>query len=312
MSAQYGELSKEEFDKIYGEYLKTRNLDLIQLSPKVRTEYSFSQKDEENIRKALERNHDINPLFDPVSDELVGDENYEEIILPDGRINEKYQAKVIRKFDAAKLVEKEQLPLKDVPAAIKHDAQMRALTGVGIFMLVLITYAFRFVYSPMLKGSFVIMVLLLISAWRLLQAGINNEFVKFEGIIVGVEEYGLTKTTRYVIVKMSDGEKFLNIKSVNLKDFKIGQPITVYLPPDLAITASKYGPLAEYILSYKLDISTDKTDELLSNGGISAADYINHDPVTGEIRSQEIQHETISDKESDEEIEGTISSKEHS
>ena len=112
-------------------------------------------------------------------------------------------------------------------------------------------------------------------------------YVKFEGTIVDTQIYGFTKSNKYMITKISDGEKFLNIKLQVSPDMKPGLPITVYLPPNLLISASQYGPLAEYIIAYKLDISTEATDELLMSGNISADEYIRHDPISGEIRTKE-------------------------
>lgn len=273
---------------------KARDLSINHLTAKKKTILSFNEKE----LKAFEDNplniEELkNSLYNPLSGELNGDENYEHYMMLDGTVNEKYQQKKAEELISSLNVVDDEVPFYKIPAAIKKDAFRKIEFGWIFFTIVAVTYVMAFVGMPMLLYSLFFALLLTYIGCTKLYIGKHNKYVKFEGIVVDVETYGLTKSTKYMVVKMSDGEKFLNAKLNVCKDIKPGLPITVYLPPNLVIVPSEFGPLAEYIIAYKLDISTDATDELLAEGSISADEYIRHDPISGEIRDKKVYEGTI-------------------
>lgn len=171
----------------------------------------------------------------------------------------------------------EKIPFSSMPKTIKATI-IRTIIGATIFLffaillLVFIT-----------KNIFVWLFFFLLSASLYVSAIIKyltakyNVIVKFEGIIVSTQIIGLMKATKYQIIKISNGEKFLNIKTSIDKKAERGVPITVYLPKDTKITDSEYGPLAETFISYTLSVSSDDESSKLTEEGISASDYVDRE-----------------------------------
>lgn len=308
MDKEIENLTDEELDLLRENFYKTRNLGLNHMKAKEKTIFSFTDEELKAFKKNPVLMSDFSDLYKPLNDELNGDENYESYVMPDGSINEKYQQKKSLEFILNPTIDDE-VPYYKIPAAIRYDAWEKIIFGWIVFVIILITYALAFVEYPMLIFGIFFAGLLTTMGVKKIVAGKFNRYVKFEGIIVDSEVYGITKSNQYMIVKMSDGEKFLNIKMKLSKDVKSGLPITVYLPPDLLIVPSRFGPLAEYIIAYKLDVSTEATDELLAEGTISADEYIRHDPISGEIREKPKQ-ESIAAYENTEPME-SISGEKH-
>lgn len=304
-------LSDEELEKLRKNFYENRNLNINHMTSSKKTIFSFTEEELKAFRDNPTLLSDFSDIYKPLDTELHGDETYEHYTMPDGTINEKYQQRKALEFALNPPVD-DTVPFRKIPAAIRSDGLEKIAFGWGFFFLVLITYIMAFVDYPMLLfGIFFALMLTYIGVDKIL-TGKFNQYVKFEGIIVDTHIYGLTKSSKYMIVKMSDGEKFLNIKTMVSKDIKPGLPITVYLPPNLLITASKYGPLAEYIIAYKLDISTDATDELLAEGNISADEYIRHDPISGEIREDKFRLESIASYDDSDDIKEQISKEKNS
>lgn len=293
------DLSEEEVKRLKQNFRKTKDLNINNIRKKETTEYSYP----DDIREALnnyEHNltlDDFNPLYDQIPGELNGDENYEFNIMPDGTLNEKYQFK--KALEIMNRPEKEVLPWDRIPMAIRKNALQKIGAGIALMIVVLVTYILALIDYPTVIVTACIMALFVYVGVKKILIGRNNEFVKFEGIVVSSKIYGLTNSSKYMVVKISDGEKFLNLKLNVCPDITEGSPITVYLHPNLPIIPSQFGPLAEHIIAYKLDVSTEATDELIADGKITADEYIRHDPISGEIREKVEKTETIASYDKD-------------
>lgn len=279
-------LSDKELELLRENFYKTRNLDLNQNHAKKKTTFSFTEKELEMFRENPTLMTNFKNEYLPLKKGLNGDPNYESYIMPDGSINELYQERRALEFALEEPL-MDNVPFYKIPPAIKYKGLRQIGFGWGFLIVVLATYIMAFVDLPMVIFAICFMLLLNYYGIKNILIGKFTMYVKFEGTIVDTQVYGFTKSNKYMITKISDGEKFLNIKLQVSPDMKPGLPITVYLPPNLLISASQYGPLAEYIIAYKLDISTEATDELLMSGNISADEYIRHDPISGEIRTKE-------------------------
>jgi hypothetical protein len=203
--------------------------------------------------------------------EVFGDENYESFIMPDGTMNLRYIEKMSLFEDFIPI----KLKFKEFPAALRNNIIIKFIFGLLAIIVSLIFVLFNMVKFKVIIPFIVIGILLLISALIRFKICQNDNIVKFEGITIHVEDMGLLKINKYQVVKISNNEKFLNVKLSYDKRMRAGLPITIYINKYEPIKDSEFGPLVENILTYSLNVNTKEDQEKLEQETLSAEEYIN-------------------------------------
>lgn len=206
--------------------------------------------------------------------ELLGDENYESFFMPDGSINEKFLQKVKELPNFLDDAEDVVIPFSKFPSSIKNLI-LKRICGIFIFL----TVGILGLYLELTGIQFLI-ITICISLCLAFSCVIkyfsvsSGNYVEFRGLIVDVKTIGIMKANRYQVVKISNEEKFLNIKVDYTQDLMPGVPITVYLRKDEKIVESEYGPLAEHFISFELSVLEGDDIDLFKNQEVTAKDYI--------------------------------------
>ena len=194
-----------------------------------------------------------------------GDPNQKTILLPDGRFNEKY-IDTLEEITSLDELEEQKLKFEDFPASIRNDILRKALTAfVFIAVGIIAKVAGLFPTSVMCLFILISFIFMFSTIYRYKICS-NNNIVKFEGIIVDANPIGILRSNKVFIVKISNNEKFLNVKLSPNKSIKTGMPITLYMNKNEPIVESDYGPLVENIISYALSVGdeTHRTGEEMS------------------------------------------------
>ena len=191
--------------------------------------------------------------------------------MPDGTMNLRY----IEKLSLLKDFVPVKLKFEEFPAALKNDILIKF--GFG-FLFIAIFVFFAIFNTAKLKAFIpfiVIGLLLIVSGLIRMKICQNDNIVKFEGITVHVEDLGFLKINKHQLIKISNGEKFLNIKLSYNEKMREGLPITVYINKYEPIKDTEYGPLVENILIFTLNVNTKEDQEKLDQKSLSADEYIN-------------------------------------
>lgn len=214
---------------------------------------------------------DNSPEFTDEDEEIPGDENYPHFFMPDGTYNEKLTMK-IDKWEEEYL---KAISFKNAPPSLKKDIIVKTLFGLFSLVGGIVLYAFNMSAPYLLALTTLLGCLLLFSAGKRYFAIKNRDIIEFAGIIVDVQNFGLIKATKYSVVKISDNNKFLNVKLNSDKHLTKGLPITLYISKEEPIVSSEYGPLVNHILGLTFDVKTSQDDEYIEEE-MSAKDYLSN------------------------------------
>ena len=205
--------------------------------------------------------------------ETFGDENYENFIMPDGTMNFRYIEKL-------NVLQEQSLPeflsFSSFPSILKKDILIKGGSGFAFILISLLLFILNIFPFKAIITFILIGLLLLFSAFIRYRVCKSNNIVKFEGLTVHVENMGLLKINKYQVVKISNSEKFLNVKLSYNKKMREGLPITVYINKYEPIKDSEYGPLVENILAFNLNVNTKEDQAKFEKENVSADEYINH------------------------------------
>lgn len=205
--------------------------------------------------------------------ETFGDENYENFIMPDGTMNFRYIEKL-------NVLQEQSLPeflsFSSFPSILKKDILIKGGSGFAFILISLLLFILNIFPFKAIITFILIGLLLLFSAFIRYRVCKSNNIVKFEGLTVHVENMGLLKINKYQVVKISNSEKFLNVKLSYNKKMREGLPITVYINKYEPIIDSEYGPLVENILAFNLNVNTKEDQAKFEKENVSADEYINH------------------------------------
>ncbi len=204
-------------------------------------------------------------------DEIHGDENYHNFIMPDGTYNEKFAVKM-DKLEEQYLKESS---FANAPPSIKKDVIIKTLFGSVLLIGGILLYAFNLSATSLLALTTLLGLLLLSSAQKRYLAIKDRDIIEFSGIIVDVQNIGMIKATKYAVVKISDNNKFLNVKLNADKHLSKGLPITLYISKEEPIVQSEYGPLVNNILGLTFDARTSQNLEI-EKEEVSAKDYLSN------------------------------------
>lgn len=207
-------------------------------------------------------------------EELPGDENIHSILMPDGSFNYKF----LDSLDALvpSDLEEVSIPFSQFPEAIKNNITLKLVVGVAIIIILILFYASGWVADARIFIMLIFPAMMFLSAFLRYRMCKRDQIVKFEGTVITADTYGFVKATKYQVIKISNDEKFLNIKTPINKTVYPGMPITVYLNKNTPIIDSQYGPLAEHYVSYTFNVTSEEDEEELKKGDVSADDYINN------------------------------------
>lgn len=208
--------------------------------------------------------------------ELDGDENIHSFYLEDGTFNEKYYNKV-KDFpltSSDELDEIKKIPFIKLNGVFKKDIILKLVFGIFSTVLGIVLFATDNCEISFLGLTLFISFMLLFSAGRRYFIATSGNVIDFAGIIVDVVPVGFFKATQYMVVKISNGKKFLNVKFNYDKHITKGLPLTLYISKNEPIVSSPYGPLVENIVGYVFDVDETKTTTVAENDEITASDYI--------------------------------------
>ena len=217
---------------------------------------------------------DTNSSTDNTEPELPGDENYESFLMPDGSINQKFLKKVKELPDFLDDANEVSIPFNKFPASVRNLI-LKRICSIFIFLAIgILCMYLEFTGIQFLLVMIGISLLLLVSCIFKYKSISLGDYVEFKGLIIDVKTIGIMKANRYQVVKISNEEKFLNIKVDYTQDLSPGIPITVYLRKDEKIIESEYGPLAEHFISFELRVIEGSDVDLFENEEVTADDYV--------------------------------------
>lgn len=224
----------------------------------------------QNVEEQEEEEIPQDKLDEMHIEDMPGDVSLKSFVMPDGTPNYQYKEYVRR----ASSIFTPRKNLSSAPSSVRKSIYKKLILALILFLLGLGALIVGIKNIGFTLGLWLFAVIALVAALRNYGIVEDDDVTTFEGIVVGAQIVGIVKATKYMNIKISNSEKFLNINTPLDKKIRIGTPITVYIPKDEPVINTEDGPFVEHYISYTLSVDNSSDIEKMESDELTAEEYI--------------------------------------
>lgn len=175
---------------------------------------------------------------------------------------------------------------KNIPGVFKKSIQRNGIVALVFLISSIVVYfskEFGQLFPLILLGLSFYFGYASLSYYRI---GKYQMYTTFRGKIVHVRKRGvsLLKNSQSLIIKVSDGRKYLSFSSPvqKINEFVTDLPITLYLSPNQSVIDSEDGPFVQQVLAIEYSADSQAVNQLLqkNQGQINVSEYISKEVDT--------------------------------